>query len=121
MAMNREQKREMQKRGLAGADGAPVASSRDRRQAATTRVREPRTPIRQYVAEIGQELRKTSWPTRQETIRLALIVFVAIVVLTLFVFGADLLFNWLFQHLFNTQPSSQSTAAAAAHLLRPIR
>jgi preprotein translocase SecE subunit len=119
MAMNREQKREMQKRGLAGADGAPV-SSRDRRQA-PVRTKEKRTPIRQVIQEIGQELRKTSWPTRQETVRLAAIVFVAIVVLTLFVFGCDLFFNWVFDHLFNTSAPSQSAAAHAAFLIRAIQ
>jgi preprotein translocase SecE subunit len=117
--MNREQKREMQKRGMAGADGEPVAS-KDRRQAAATRTREARTPPRQFVQEIGQELRKTSWPTRQETFRLAAIVFVAIVVLTFFVFGCDLFFNWVFDHLFNTS-SSQSAAAHAAFLMRVLR
>jgi preprotein translocase subunit SecE len=118
MAMNREQKREMQKRGLAGADGAPV-STRERRQP-PVRAKEKRTPIRQVLQEIGQELRKTSWPTRQETVRLAVIVFIAIVVLTLFVFGCDLFFNWVFDHLFNTQ-ASQSAAAHAALLIRALQ
>jgi preprotein translocase subunit SecE len=109
--MNREQKRAMQKRGLADADGSPVAT-RERRQP-TPKAAEARTPIRQVLQEIIAELRKTSWPTRDETIRLALIVFVAIVVLTLFVFGMDLLFGTIFDHLFNTTPS-QSAAALAA-------
>jgi preprotein translocase subunit SecE len=116
--MNREQKREMQKRGLAGADGAPV-STRDRRTA-PVRAKEKRTPIRQVIQEIGQELRKTSWPTRQETVRLAVIVFIAIVVLTLFVFGCDLFFSWVFDHLFNTT-ASQSAAAHAASLIRAMQ
>ena len=72
MAMNREQKRAMQKRGLADADGSPVAT-RERRQP-TPKAAEARTPIRQVLQEIIAELRKTSWPTRDETIRLALIV-----------------------------------------------
>jgi preprotein translocase subunit SecE len=112
--MNREQKRAMQKRGLAGADGAPVAT-RERRQP-TPKPAESRTPMRQVVQEIVAELRKTSWPTRQETVRLAIIVFVAIVVLTLFVFGMDLMFGAIFDHLFNTTPN-QSAAVAAALLI----
>jgi preprotein translocase subunit SecE len=115
MAMNREQKRAMQKRGLAGADGAPVAT-RERRQP-TPKPAESRTPPRQFVQEIVSELRKTSWPTRQETIRLAIIVFIAIVILTLFVFGIDLGFGSIFDRLFKTTPS-QSAAAAAAFLIR---
>ena len=111
MAMNREQKRAMQKRGLAGADGAPVAT-RDRR-APTARVKEERTRPKEFVQEIAAELRKTSWPTRQETIRLALIVFVAIVVLTAFIFGVDLGFGWVFDHLFKTTATMSSAALAA--------
>ena len=114
MAMNREQKREMQKRGLAGADGAPVAT-RERRQPAPKPKKESRTPPKQFVQEIIVELRKTSWPTRKETIRLAIIVFVAIVVLTGFIFGIDLLFGDFFGRLFDTT-SNQSAAAAAIFL-----
>jgi preprotein translocase subunit SecE len=116
MAMNREQKRAMQKRGLAGADGAPV-QTRERRQP-TAKPAETRTPFRQVIQEIIAELRKTSWPTRQETIRLAVIVFVAIVVLTLFVFGLDLLFGTFFDKLFDTTPDPSAAAAAAFHLIR---
>lgn len=117
MAMNREQKRAMQKRGLAGADGAPV-TTRERRPPQTRQTNEPRTPMRQVFQEIVAELRKSSWPTRQETVRLAIICFVAIVVLTLFIFGIDLGFGWLFDHLFDTTPAS--TPAAAASLIRVI-
>jgi preprotein translocase subunit SecE len=116
MAMNREQKRAMQKRGLAGADGAPV-QTRERRQP-TARPAETRTPIRQVIQEIFAEMRKTSWPTREETIRLAIIVFIAIVVLTLFIFGLDLAFGAIFDRLFDTTPDPSAAAAAALHLIR---
>jgi len=113
--MNREQKRAMQKRGLAGADGAPV-QTRERRQP-TAKPTETRTPFRQVIQEIFAELRKTSWPTRKETIRLAVIVAIAIVVLTLFVFGIDLLFGSFFDKLFDTSPDPSAAAAAAAFLI----
>jgi len=115
--MNREQKRAMQKRGLAGADGAPVPS-RERRQPQQRQANEPRTPLRQVIQEIVAELRKATWPTRQETIRLAIICFAAIVVLTAFIFGLDLGVGWLFDHLFDTTPAS--TQSAAASLIRVI-
>jgi preprotein translocase subunit SecE len=100
MAMNREQKRAMQRRGLADADGAPIAT-RERRPPAP-KPKEERTPPRQFISEVLAELRKTSWPTRSETVRLALIVLVAIVVLTAFIFGVDLLFSETLGRLFKT-------------------
>jgi preprotein translocase subunit SecE len=113
MAMNREQKRAAQRQGLAGADGAPVAT-RDRSRPAQ-RLKEERTSPKQFMSEVMAELRKTSWPTRQETIRLAIIVFIAIIVLTAFIFGIDLLFGDLLGRLFDT--TSDTTAAAALPLL----
>ena len=118
MAMNREQKRAAQRQGLAGADGAPV-STRDRQRPAQ-RLKEERTSPRQFLSEVMSELRKTSWPTRQETIRLAIIVFIAIVVLTAFIFGIDFVFGEALSSLFDT--TSDTTAAAALPLLAlPLR
>lgn len=118
--MNREQKRALQKRGLAGADGSPVAS-RDRRQP-VQKPKEERTRPRQFLREVVSELRKTSWPTRQETLRLAAIVFVAIVVMTAFIFVIDLAFGEFFTRLFTTtDPTTQSAAVAALIPLRAVR
>src|SRR5690606_9297579 len=75
MAMNREQKRAAQRQGLAGPDGAPITTrERPRPQ---QRLKEERVSPRQFISEVTSELKKTSWPTRQETIRLAIIVFIA--------------------------------------------
>ena len=117
MAMNREQKRALQKRGMSDAEGAPVAT-RERRQAATKPVKEARTSPRQYLREIVAELRKTSWPTREETIRLAIIVAIAILVLTLFIFGLDLLFGDLTTRLLNTTDKQTSAAAVGLFTMR---
>src|SRR4051812_27224597 len=98
MAMNREQKRAMQRAGQIGADGAPVAN-RERR-AAPGPTREDRTRPAAFVREVRSELKKVSWPTREETIRYSIIVFVAIVILGLFIFAVDLGFGQLTQFLF---------------------
>jgi preprotein translocase subunit SecE len=111
--MNREQKRAAQRQGLAGADGAPVAT-RDRARPAQ-RLKEERTSPRQFLNEVMAELRKTSWPTRQETVRLAIIVFIAIIVLTAFIFAIDLLMGQGLGNLFDT--TSDTTAAAALPLV----
>jgi preprotein translocase subunit SecE len=118
MAMNREQKRALQKRGMSDGEGAPIAT-RERRQAAVTKpTKEARTSPRQYLREIVAELRKTSWPTREETIRLAIIVAIAILVLTLFIFGLDLLFGDLTTRLLNTTDKQTSAAAVGLFTMR---
>ena len=120
MAMNREQKRAMQKRGMATEDGEP-APNRERRAPAPT-PKEERTSPRQYVREVVAELRKTSWPTRAETLRLSLIVLIAVVVLTLFIFGLDFVFNDLVGRLIDTERPTQAAALAPAlFFLRPTR
>ena len=83
MAMNREQKRAMQRAGQVDAEGSPMA--RDRRQPAKTVRKEERTSPTQFFKEVRSELRKVAWPTREELIRYSIIVLVAIVALTIFV------------------------------------
>ena len=63
-------------------------------QAAATRraipqERKKRTPPRQFLKEVRQELKKVAWPTRQELVAYTIVVLVSIVVLTSFVFGLD--------------------------------
>jgi preprotein translocase subunit SecE len=115
MAMNREQKRALQKRGMADDEGAPVAT-RERRQP-PVRTKEERTAPRQYVREVVGELRKTSWPTRAETIRLAIIVLIAIVFMTALIFGLDLLFGEAVTRLIDTTDDPTAAAAGAAAIL----
>lgn len=111
MAMNREQKRALQRQGQIDADGAPVAN-KDRRQPAR-QLNEERTSPAQFIREVRSELKKTSWPTREETIRLALICLVAIVVLTAVIFAMDLAFSSAMDWLFKVQPSESAAALAA--------
>jgi len=113
--MNREQKRAAQRAGTANADGTPAAVPRDRRAPAKT-LKDERTAPRQFVREVVAELRKTSWPTRQETIRLAIIVFIAIVVMTAFIFGVDAASGKLLTNLFDTTTDN----AASAFVLAPL-
>ena len=108
MAMNREQKRALQRAGQLSADGTPV---RERREP-QVRSKEDRVGPVQFTREVRGELKKVSWPTRAETLRLSLIVFVAIVILGAFIFAIDLGFGHLTDFLF---PSPTSTSSAAGH------
>jgi preprotein translocase subunit SecE len=91
MAMNREQKRLLQRQGDLDADGNPV---RERRSAPSpTAPREPRTKPREFVREVNAELRKVAWPTRRETLNLSLIVFVFLLAMTGLIAGMDYVFS----------------------------
>ncbi len=52
-------------------------------------------PIIRYFQETGDELRKVSWPTREETTRLTFAVVVVAVAIGLALGGVDLGLNWL--------------------------
>ena len=116
MAMNREQKRAMQRAGQVDAEGSPVA--RDRRQPAQTARKEERTSPGQFFKEVRSELRKVAWPTREELTRYSIIVLVTIVVLTLFVTVLDWVFlkvvqDFLFDSGVETPPATGMIAAAS--------
>ncbi|HYI61934.1 MAG TPA: preprotein translocase subunit SecE [Acidimicrobiales bacterium] len=86
MAMNREQKRLLQKQGEIDADGTPKAT---RRAPQAPKPKEQRTKPRQFVREVRGEMRKVNWPTRAETLNYSVIVFVTIVIMTALIAGVD--------------------------------
>jgi len=99
MAMNRQQKRMLQKQGQLGADGEPQA----RRRAAPTapRPKDERTRPLQFIREVRGELRKVAWPTRPEVINYSIIVLVAVVILTAYVAALDYGFGDVLLKLFS--------------------
>jgi preprotein translocase subunit SecE len=48
----------------------------------------------QFMLDSRQELRKVSWPTRQETTQMTLVVFVFVIVVGFFFWGLDLFLAW---------------------------
>ncbi len=92
MAMNREQKRMMQRQGQVGADGAPIAQPRQPRQPKGQAKEERATPM-QFLREVRGELRKVAWPTRDEVVHYTVIVLITIAVMTAFVGVLDYLFG----------------------------
>ena len=71
----------------------------DTTSAAAVEARSKRTAYEKYVPryprEIISELRKVTWPTREETTRLGFAVIVVSVFMGLALGGIDLGFNWL--------------------------
>jgi preprotein translocase subunit SecE len=88
--VNRQAKRMMQKQRATGQDR--LEAMRQRRAAPQERKR-VRTPPRQFLKEVRQELRKVNWPSREEMIAYTVVVLVAVVFLTSLVFGMDLAFS----------------------------
>ena len=58
-----------------------------------------KTSIPEFVNQVRTETRKVVWPTREETIRTAIFVFIFMVILSLFFFGIDSLFNFVVNNL----------------------
>ncbi len=52
-----------------------------------------KTSVAEFVNQVRAETSKVVWPTREETIRTAIFVFIFMVILALFFFGIDSLFN----------------------------
>ena len=65
MAMNREQKRMLQRQGQLGADGDARGPQRTAPRPSPSATDERTTPA-QFVREVRGELRKVAWPTRAE-------------------------------------------------------
>ena len=93
MAMNRQQKRMLQKQGQLGADGAPAARKRPAPQAPRPAAKEERTGPVQFLREVRGELRKVAWPTRPEIINYSIIVLFTVVVLTAYIATLDFAFG----------------------------
>ena len=53
-----------------------------------------------FVQEVVTELKKVTWPTRQETIKLTLVVLTVSTIIGIFVGGLDILFVNLSQMVF---------------------
>jgi len=98
MAMNRQQKRMLQRQGQLGTDGEPVA--RKRTAPPAPRPKDERTTPVQFLREVRGELRKVAWPTRPEVVNYSIIVLAAVVLLTAYVAALDYGFGQLLLKLF---------------------
>ena len=89
MAMNREQRRYLQRQGQLDDEGNPIAPPREPRAVVA---RERVTP-RQYVTEVRSELRRVSWPSRNEVINYTIVVLCTLIFATALVAGLDYVFG----------------------------
>jgi preprotein translocase subunit SecE len=89
--MNRQTKRIMARQQAA--EQRRAAGALPRRPAPGPEQRRRRTPPRQFLKEVRQELKRVNWPTRQELFAYFVVVLASVIVLTSFVFGLDFLFS----------------------------
>ena len=58
-----------------------------------------KTSPAEFMDQVKAETNKVVWPTREETVRTAIFVFIFMVILSLFFFGVDSLFNAIVKFL----------------------
>ena len=63
--------------------------AKKRRAAVPQRQKKDRVPIRQFILEVRQELKKVAWPSRQETATFSAVVFIVTIAVTAMTFGMD--------------------------------
>ncbi len=51
---------------------------------------------REYLRETRIEMRKVSWPSREDTINLTSVVLVVTLAMTVYLGGLDTIYNWVF-------------------------
>lgn len=87
----------MEKQG----DKKEQKDKRSRAAAAAAAPKKERTSPRAYLGEVRSELKKVVWPDRAEVVNSTVIVLIAIVIMTAFVFGVDWLSSkfvlWLYE------------------------
>lgn len=87
--MNRQMKRMQRRQGTANERAQAIAATKR----AAAQEKKKRTPPRQFLREVRQELKKVNWPTRKELVAYTAVVLVSVIVLTSFVFGLDFVFS----------------------------
>ena len=78
--MNRQQKRMAKRQGFVDEQGDPVREPRQSRN--QPRPGEERVGPAQFLREVRGELRKVSWPRRDEVVNYSIVVLVVLVLLT---------------------------------------
>ncbi|HEX6146585.1 MAG TPA: preprotein translocase subunit SecE [Acidimicrobiia bacterium] len=90
--MRRMQEREerLQKKGDTGRDKASRRAAAIQSKAPTAERKSLWARIREYLHEVRQELRKVTWPTREQMVAFTTVTLITSVVLTGVVFGLDI-------------------------------
>jgi preprotein translocase subunit SecE len=85
--VNRQTKRQMKRQG-----GETPAPSERRRPAPPPPHRE-RANAKEFVRDVRGELKKVAWPSKAEIVTSTIVVLMAVIFMTLLIFGLDLAFS----------------------------
>ena len=85
--MNRQTKRQMKRQG--GETPAPA----ERRRPAPPPPHRERSTAKEFVRDVRGELKKVAWPTKAEVVTSTIVVLMAVIFMTLLIFGLDLAFS----------------------------
>ena len=85
--MNRQTKRQMKRSG-----GETPASTERRRPTPPPPHRE-RTTAKEFVRDVRGELKKVAWPSKAEVVTSTIVVLMAVIFMTILIFGLDLGFS----------------------------
>jgi preprotein translocase subunit SecE len=84
-------KRQMQRQGQTGPDGAPAPQQRRQPQPRATPSQ--RTKPMQFVREVRVELKKVAWPTRGEVVNYSTVVLITLILLIGLILALDYAFS----------------------------
>ncbi len=94
--MNREQRRlqqrEERRQEAGGRPARPTATARAQQAAARVEKRE-RTPFKQYMREVRQEMSKVAWPDRRTLVTYTVVSLITTIFFTLLTSGLDFVFK----------------------------
>ena len=83
--MNRQTKRQMKK-------GGETQAPAERRRPAPAPPHRERTTAKEFIREVRGELKKVAWPTKAEVVTSTIVVLMAVIFMTLLIFGLDYVF-----------------------------
>jgi preprotein translocase subunit SecE len=83
--LNRQTKRQMKK-------GGETQAPAERRRPAPPPPHRERTTAKEFIREVRGELKKVAWPTKAEVVTSTIVVLMAVIFMTLLIFGLDYVF-----------------------------
>ena len=83
--MNRQTKRQLKK-------GGETQAPAERRRPAPPPPHRERTTAKEFIREVRGELKKVAWPTKAEVVTSTIVVLMAVIFMTLLIFGLDYVF-----------------------------
>jgi preprotein translocase subunit SecE len=85
--VNRQTKRQMKRQG--GETPAPA----ERRRPAPPPPHRDRTSPKEFIRDVRGELKKVAWPSKAEVVTSTIVVLMAVIFMSLLIFGLDLAFS----------------------------